>query len=182
MDLSIIIGTLIDLLKLLVVFSIIGFVLYKIFSPLREKIAEKYSLSWSKSCILLNFSVFFVLILLVFIMFMILGYLDAPLRDPETEYTFFENVMLVLIAVPRILISSIILSLLAFFFELVASFFMGEVRRNKKRDWVSEVKGIMVSTFLFLILFLFVFNWVPLGLFIYIFYGSIKALPLMVLV
>jgi membrane protein insertase Oxa1/YidC/SpoIIIJ len=59
---------------------------------------------------------------------------------------------------------------------------MGEVRRNKKRDWVSEVKGIMVSIFLFLILFLFVFNWVPLGLFIYIFYGSIKALPLMVLV
>ena len=180
MDLSIIIGSLVDLFKLLILFSVLGFVLFKIFSPIREKLAEKYSFSWAKSCVVLNFIVFFSVILFLFIFFMILGYLDAPLRDPETEYTFFENVMLVLIAVPRMLIASIILSLLAFFFELVASFFMEDVKHKKKRSWVGEFRGIVVSTFVFLILFLFVFNWVPLGLFIYIFFGSVKALPLMI--
>lgn len=182
MDLAVFFSSLFDLFKLLFLASIIGFFLFKLFSPFREKISEKYSLSWSKSCILLNFIVFFVLILVFFVFFMILGYLDAPLRDPETEYNFFENVMLVLIAVPRILIASIILSLLAFFFELVASFFMGEKSKGKKNSWIREFRGIIISSFLFLILFLFLFNWVPLGLFIYIFFGSLKPLPLMFLV
>jgi hypothetical protein len=114
---------------------------------------------------------------------MILGYLDAPLRDPETEYNLFENVSLVLIAMPRIIISSIILSFLFFFFELIASLFMGkEESKRKSRGWVKEFIGIVVSSLLFLLIFLFVFQWVPLGMFIYIFYGSVKALPLLILV
>ncbi len=183
MDLSIIFGTIFDLLKLLILSSLIGFVLFKIFSPLRKWIEEKYSLSWSKSCLILNFSTFFVLITLVFIFFMLVGYFNAPLRDPETEYTIFENISFVLIAMPRIIISSIILSFLFFFFELVASFFMGkEESKRKSRSWAKEFYGIVVSALLFLLLFLFVFSWVPLGLFIYIFLGSVKALPLMLLV
>lgn len=114
---------------------------------------------------------------------MLIGYLDAPLRDPETEYNLVENIVLVLVAMPRIVIASIILSFLFFFFELVASLFMGkEAAKNKSRGWAKEFFGIIVSALLFLLIFLFVFNWVPLGLFIYIFFGSVKALPLMFLV
>ena len=171
-----------ELVKLLLITSIAGFILFKLFSPLRKWIETKYSLSWSKSCLILNFSSFFIFITAVFIFFMILGYLDAPLRDPETEYTIFENVTLVLIAMPRIIISSIIFSFLLFFFELVASLFMGkEESKRKSRGWVKEFIGIVVSSLLFLLIFLFVFQWVPIGMFIYIFYGSVKALPLIIL-
>jgi hypothetical protein len=111
---------------------------------------------------------------------MLVGYFNAPLRDPETEYTFFENVMLVLTAVPRIFIASLILSFLMFFFELLASFFMGANEGKVLRGWGKEFYGIAVSSLVFLLIFLFVFNWVPLGLFIYIFFGSVKALPLLV--
>lgn len=192
-DLGIIFSSLIDLTKLLLITSIIGFVLFKIFSPLREKFAEKYSLSWSKSCLFLNFIIFFVLILVVFVLFMVIGFLDAPLREPGLEYDFFENVLLVLIAVPRIFISALILSLVFFFFELIASMFMRKeeidsiqpikIKTRKKQvsssNWLDEFKGIAISSLVFLILLLFVFNWVPLGLFIYIFYGSLSQIPLL---
>ncbi len=183
MDLTIIFETLFDLIKLLILASVAGFVLFKIFSPARKWLEEKYSLSWSKSCLILNFSTFFIFLIVVFIYFMLIGYLDAPLRDPETEYNLVENIVLVLVAMPRIVIASIILSFLFFFFELVASLFMGkEAAKNKSRGWAKEFFGIIVSALLFLLIFLFVFNWVPLGLFIYIFFGSVKALPLMFLV
>lgn len=181
MDLSIIFGSIFDLVKLLLLTSVLGFILFKIFSPLRKKVEEKYSLSWTKSCLVVNFSVFFILILAVFVYFMIIGYVSAPLRDPEIEYNIFENVMLVLIAVPRMLIASITLSFLFLFFELVASMFMGKSdKKSASVGWGKEFFGIAVSSLLFLILFLFVFQWVPLGLFIYIFFGSTKALPLLV--
>lgn len=181
MDLSIIFGSIFDLVKLLLLASIIGFILFKIFSPLRKKLEEKYSLSWIKSCLAINFSAFFILIFIAFVYFMLIGYLDAPLRDPETEYTIFENVMLVLIAVPRMIIASVILSFLFLFFELVASMFMGEVSKKKSsRGWGKEFFGISISSLLFILLLLFVFQWVPLGLFIYVFFGSTKALPLLI--
>jgi len=183
MDLVIIFGTLFDLLKLLIIASVVGFVLFKLFSPLRKWIEDKYSLSWSKSCLILNFATFFIFITLVFIYFMLVGYFNAPLRDPQIEYNFLENIVLVLIAMPRIIISSIILSFLFFFFELIASFFMGkEESKRKPRGWAKEFYGIMISSLLFVLLLLFIFSWVPLGLFIYIFLGSTKALPLIFLV
>ena len=127
-----------------------------------------------------------IFITIVFVYFMIVGFFNAPLRDPTTEYTFIENVVLVLIAMPRIIVSSIILAFLFFFFELVASLFMGkeDTSKNKKksRGWAKEFYGIMISSLIFLLIFLFIFSWVPLGLFIYIFLGSTKALPLMFLI
>ena len=183
MDLTIIIGTIFDLIKLLILASIGGFILFKIFSPIRKWISDKYYLSWSKSCLVLNFLTFFILITVVFVYFMLMGYFNAPLRDPATEYTLFENISFVLIARPRIIIACIILSFLFFFFELIASFFMGKDELKKKsRSWLKEFYGIMLSSLLFLLLFLFVFNWVPLGLFIYIFFGATKALPLSIFV
>jgi hypothetical protein len=179
MDIGIVVSTLFDFLKLLILASIVFFIVYKIFSPVRQNLAEKYSLSWVKSCLLLNFSVSFVLIFLLFLHFMFIGFFNAPFRDPAIEFDVFENILLVLLAVPRMLITAIITSGFLLFFELLASMFM---KSEKKGTIFGEFKGIIVSSAVFIILFLFVFDWAALGLFIFVFYGYIKPLPLIFLV
>ncbi|MFA6269529.1 MAG: hypothetical protein WCW13_06365 [archaeon] len=185
MDLAIIVASVVSFLKLLILVSVVGFVLYKIFSPLREKLAEKYSLSWIKSALLLNFVSIFVLILIVYLYFMIVGVLSAPAMDPALDNTLIDYAVLIISAIPRVLIASLILSLLLLVFELIASFFMvkKEARRSKKTQslLVNQIVGVVVSCAIFLLLLLFIFDWVPLGLFIYIFYGSIEPLPAIIL-
>jgi len=44
MDLGIILDGILDFTKLVLIFSVVAFIAYKIFSPLREKIAEKFYL------------------------------------------------------------------------------------------------------------------------------------------
>lgn len=186
MDILVILETVLSFVKLLLLVSIICFAVYKIFSPLRQKIAEKYSLSWTKSCLILNFSAIFIFLLLIFIYFMSVGILTAPARDVDIDYDLVDNILLLASSVPRLIVSSIILTLFLYFFELVGSFFMTQKELKKKvkdsSNWVSQFKGVLVACALFLILILFIFDWVPLGLFVYIFYGSLKTLPVLLLV
>ncbi|MFA5930765.1 MAG: hypothetical protein WC821_00470 [archaeon] len=186
MDIGIILGTCISFLKLLLLVSIISFIGYKIFSPVRQKIAEKFSLSWTKSCLVFNFVFIIAFLLLVFVYFMSVGILGAPARAEDIDYNLGDNILLLASSLPRLIVSSIILSLLLYFFELVASLFMVQKALKKKvkptNDWVSQFKGVLVASALFLILILFVFDWVPLGLFVYIFYGSLKVLPVLFIV
>ncbi len=186
MDFGIIVITLIEFLKLLVLVSVLSFIGYKLLSPLREKLAEKYNLSWMKSCIIFNIVFLFVVILAIYIYFMLVGGLSAPARDPSIEYSLIDNLLFILIASVRILIASVILGLFLLFFELIASLFMSgrgvENARKKKvtNNWVNQFIGIVIASAVFLILILFIFDWVPLGLFIYVFYGAVKPLPLII--
>ena len=180
-----ILSTILDFVKLLALVSIISFVLYKIFSPIREKVAEKYSLSWTKSALLVDFVCVVVLILVTCIYFIYLGAVLAGPIDPELDYNLIDYAVLILACIPRVIIASIALSLMLLFFELVASMFMSSKKEGKKNkgksNWVNQITGIAVSSALFLMLVLFVFNWVPLGIFIYIFYGTLEALPALIL-
>lgn len=192
MDLFVVLGTIIDFAVLLFVLSVVSFVLYKIFSPLRDKLAKRFSISWALSVLILNFVLIFIFILIVFIYFMILGYIYAPPLDPSLSFDTFENLMIFFISVPRILITSIILSLFLLFFEFFASFVMELVpQSNKKIDTrkatspeiiktpiFSQIIGVVASCALFLLLYFLMFDWVPLGLFIYLFYGEINPLPI----
>jgi len=181
MDLSIVIATVFDFVKLLLVFAIVSFIAYKLFSPVREKIAQKYSLSWAKSVLLLNFVIIFLIIILTYLFFMYVGISAAPLRDPDLDFNFVETIVLFLSAVPRLFVAGVILALLLFFFELLASFFMTkkEIKKGKeKNSWLKQFVGICVSCAVCLVLVLFVFDWLPLGLVLFIFYGTVKALPL----
>ncbi|HNV01277.1 MAG TPA: hypothetical protein PKK60_02500 [archaeon] len=177
--LDLIFFSIIDFVALLLVFSIIVFFVYKLFSSIRKKVAKKYDLSWTKSCLVVNFVSIFSFLLLVFIYFYILGGVLAKPIDPEIQYNLVDDFVIVLLASVRILVASIIASFLFLFFELITGFFM-EVQLSKgKSNLFSQFYGILVACFVALILFLFVFNWAFLGFFIYVFYGSINSLPLM---
>jgi len=183
MDIGLILSGIVSFSKLLILVSIISFIGYKLFAPVRERIAEKYSLSWMKSCFAFNFLFSFAVLLIGYIYFMLIGASIAPIRDPEIEYTLIENILLVLIACIRIFVASIILSLILLFFELVASLFMTvkETRKSKKKaSWVKQFIGVLIASIVFLFLFIFIFNWVPLGLFVFIFYGSLQGLPMII--
>jgi len=185
MDIGLILSGIVSFSKLLLLVSIVSFIGYKLFAPVREKIAEKYSLSWMKSCFVFNFLFSFIILLLIYVYFMIIGASIAPVRDPEIEYDLFENILLILIACVRVFVISVILALTLLFFELVASLFMTvkETRKSKKKSsWIKQFIGVLIASIVFLFLLLFLFSWVPLGLFVFLFYGSLQALPMLILV
>jgi hypothetical protein len=189
MDLFMIFGTVFDFAKLLFLLSILSFICYKLFAPLREKLADKYSLSWIKSCLVFNIIFIFVLLLFIYLFFVLTGWLNAPIRDPEMEYTLVDDLLMILIASLRIAVTSIILGLFLLFFELVASLFMESKEskasrraKNTKNNWVKQFTGIVISSALFLVLFLFVFNWAFFGIFLFVFYGYVNPLPLFLLI
>jgi len=171
---------LVDFVFLLIPLIIISFILYKMLSPLRLWVAEKYSLSWTKSCLLLNFFLFFIFFVLVFVYYYFLGSVMAPPIDPEVRFNIIDDFVVILIASVRIVVASMILSLIFYFFELLASFVMEATQKKGKSSFNSQIIGISVSACVFLILVLFVFNWALLGLFIYVFYGGVNPLPLVI--
>jgi len=175
----------IEFIKLLVLVFVISFVIFKIFSPIRKKLSEKLNISWMKSALLLNFIVMLILLFAVYILFMWLGSIDAIPRDPGLDYDVLDNVLLVLSASGRLIISALLLSFILLFFEMIGSFFMStkESKRGNKRreELIPQATGLLIMSAIFIILLLFVFDWVPLGLFIYIFYGSLNPLPMAIL-
>ncbi len=184
-----IIPTIVDFVKLLLLVTIVSFILYKIFSPVREWIEKKYYFSWIKSVLILNFVSIFLFLLLFYLYFAFVGFTTAPVRDPSMEMDLFENLFRLAISAGRILIASIILSMFLLFFELIASLFMKgkEVKSSKKsknssNNWVSQLIGVIVASAIFLVLILFVFDWAIMGLFIFIFYGSVNSLPLVMFI
>jgi hypothetical protein len=193
MDLSIIFSGAIAFLKLLIVFSIAFFVLYKVFSPVKNWLMEKHSLSWIKACFVLNFAVIFLFLLASFIFFAYLASPNPTLVDPELQATLYDQLGVTFVAAIRITIASIILALFLLFFELIASLFMenkgGSGERKEKRrartpssyGLLHQFIGIIVSCAVFLVLVLFIFDWAPFGLFLFIFYGSVNPLPMVIL-
>ncbi|VVB74809.1 Uncharacterised protein [uncultured archaeon] len=185
MELEAILPTVIEFIKLLVLVFAVSFVIYKIFSPARQWLAKRLNLSWIKSSLLLNFAAMLVLIFAIYIAFMWLGSISAIPRDPDLDYNIFENFTLLFAASGRLVVAAILTSFILLFFEMIASFFMGsnDSRKGKKErnELVSQAIGILIMSAVFILLLLFVFDWVPLGLFIYIFYGSINPLPMAVL-
>lgn len=180
MDLSIILSTIVDFLILLIPLTIICFIVYKILSKSREYLAEKYNLSWTKSCLLLNFLVSFFLFLGTYLYFYFVGATLALPNDPEVEYTILDNLTVLAFATVRMIVAALIISLVLYFFELVASFAMDLQKNSKNSEFTKQLIGITITCALFLILFLFIFNWAFLGMVIYVFYGGIKPLPLII--
>jgi len=170
----------VDFAKLLLPLAFICFILYKLLSPMREKIAEKYALSWVKSCVVLNFAVCFVAIFLIYLYFFFLGAALAQPQDPELETTIIENIFLILYDSVRIIVASIILSLSLLFLEFVASLAIDFQEKYKYAAIFKQFLGVAAACAVFLLLVLFVFDWVPLGLFVYVIYGSIQPVPLLI--
>jgi membrane protein insertase Oxa1/YidC/SpoIIIJ len=121
----------------------------------------------------------------MYIFFMLVGITSAPEIDPELSYNVVDYAYQIFFALPRIFIATLIVSLLLLFFEFLGSFFLAneEEKRGKGKSspWISQFVGIAFTCAIFLLLFLFVFNWVPFGLFLYIFYGTISPLPAIIL-
>lgn len=177
--LDLIISALINFFIVLVPFFIISFFIYKFFSIIRKKLVDKYDLSWTKSCLLVNFVSIFIFLLIVFVYFYFLGGVLAKPIDPEVQYNLIDDIIIILFASVRIIVASLIATFVLFFFEIFASFFMDSQIKKGKSKLFSEFFGITIACALALVLVLFIFNWVLLGFFIYVFYGSINPIPVL---
>ncbi|MDD3083429.1 MAG: hypothetical protein PHP82_00200 [Candidatus ainarchaeum sp.] len=173
---------LIDFLKFVIPLSIIMFIICKLFDPLRKKIVEKYNFSWIKSCLLLNLIIIFILIFSFYMYFVFIGASLAFPTEPELEYNFLEFFLMICLALIRILIVTIILSIVLLFFEFFSSFIIENQKEKQYSDIIKIFIGIFSSVSLFLFLLFFFFNWVPLGLFVYIFYGVVSEPPLLTII
>ncbi len=169
----------IDFLKFLIPVSIIAFIFFKIFSRFKQKLIDRFDLSWVKSCLIINLSLIFVIIFCFYIYFIFVGASIAPITEPELSYNFFESLLMIGLALIRILVVTIILSLALLFFEFFSSIIIVFQKEKDYSDTLKELVGVFSSTAFFLFLLFFVFNWVPLGLFIYIFYGFVGELPML---
>ena len=170
---------LIDFLKFLIPLTIISFVIFKLGSKIKDWLKEKYELTWMKSVLVINLVTIFVIIFFTYLYFSLLGGALTLVNTPDLSYDFFESIILLGVATIRIVIATIILSLVLLFFEFVASFIIDLQREKEYSVTIKEIIGIGASCALFLILLLSIFSWVPLGLFVYVFYGNIGELPLL---
>ncbi len=192
MDITEVIFAVFDFLKLAIPMAVLVFVIYKALAPVKNWLSEKYNLSWMKSVVLLNFIIIFGFLALFYLYFAATGALKAAPIAPELEYTLGENALLLAIGLVRVLIASVILTLALLFFEFIASLAMdskiiniGAKNVHSKKHGeesasiVMQFFGVLVTVVIFLILFLFVFQWVPLGLVVFMFYGGVKEIPLL---
>ena len=171
-----------DFVKFLVLLTIVSFVLYKLLTPLKDKLVKRFSLNWIKSSLAMNFISIFVVLFIFYLYFIFVGVALAVPQGEGLDFDLWENILLVLIGTVRIIVATIILSLVLLFFEFVASITISYQDKKKYSKTIKEFIGVLVACAIFLILFLFVFNWVALGLFIYIFYGGVSSLPLLVII
>ncbi|MFA5764031.1 MAG: hypothetical protein WC915_04420 [archaeon] len=169
-----------DFIKLLIPIVLISFVALKIGVNLRNKIADKYDLSWVKSALVVNLIFIFIILMSTYLFFMFVGFSLAFPQEAELEYTAFEYVLMVGIALIRILVATIILSLALLFFEFLSSITIS--MQKKGSVFVREIISVIVTSAIFLFLFLFFFSWTAVGLFVYIFYGFVQELPLLSLI
>ncbi|MFA5357659.1 MAG: hypothetical protein WC308_01935 [archaeon] len=181
MDIFTIAGTAIDFLKLLVPLGVIGFIAYKLGQPILEKLTGKHSLSWVKACIILNFVVAFAWLFFFYIYFILIGAATGAPVDQDSQLTMLENLGVILFDSIRIAVSAITIALALLIFEFVASLIISMQKKNKYSVLLKQLIGVFGAAALFLVLILFFFDWVILGLFIFTFYGKIRALPLLVI-
>jgi hypothetical protein len=180
---SLVVGSIYNILIVLVPLTVIFFIVYKIVNPYKERLIEERELSWLRAAFLINFVISFVLIFIIYMYFYFIGIIGSGIVDVELTPTLFEHVSFILFDAVRIVISSIIISLTAIVFEFIAGFAVDIQEEKEYSKTIKEIIGIMISLLVFLVLFLFIFNFAFLGMFIYIFFGGVSSPPLiMVLV
>ena len=179
MDLLTVLGAVIDFVKLLVPLGVLGFIVYKLGQPLLEKLMKKRSLNWVKACIILNFVTAFAILFFIYIYFLLIGSAAGAPVDEDSQLTLAENIGVILLDTLRIAVSALIIALSLLFFEFIASLAISAQKKRNYNVLIKQLVGVFCAAALFLVLVLFFFEWAPLGLFIFTFYGKVRALPLL---
>jgi hypothetical protein len=170
--------SIIDFLIYLIPLTIISFVAIKLLSPIKERLMKKRKLSWIKSCLLINFVISFLCLFVMYAYFVLLGGALAQPMDVALALNAGEQILLTLGDMARIAVASIILALALLFFEFLTGFVTDLQEDKDYSKTIKQVIAVLVSSALFLILLFFFFSWAPLGLFVYVFYGGIKPIPI----
>lgn len=171
-----------DLLKLALFLSIIGIILYKIFTPVINKIMDKYELTWVKSIFLLNLVVIFVVLEIIYLYFYFFGLFNAPVFDLELQPTIMDIFLAIVFDAVRVFIASFIIALIFLLVEFISSSAISYQKEKKYSELAKQFIGILVGVTIVLAIGLLFFEWVPLGLFVYIFYGGVNPVPVFALI
>lgn len=179
MGIELIFTAVLDFVKLTLLFGIIALVIYKIFTPILDKIMDKYELSWVKAIFLLNLVVTFAAIMFLYLYFYYYGMINAAPLDADLQLDLFERILIIGVDAIRVFIGAFILAMIILFMEFVSSMAISYQKKYKYSELIKQFAGILFGVAVMAVLLLFFFDWVPLGLFVYIFYGGLSDPPLL---
>ncbi len=179
MGIELIFTAVLDFVKLTLLFGIIALIIYKIFTPILGKIMDKYELSWVKAIFLLNLVVTFAAIMFLYLYFYYYGLINAAPLDVDLQLDLFERIAIIGMDAIRVFIGAFILAMVLLFMEFVSSMAIAYQKKYEYSELIKQFVGILFGVAVMAILLLFFFDWVPLGLFVYIFYGGLSDPPLL---
>ena len=179
MGIELIFTAVLDFVKLTLLFGIIALIIYKIFTPILDKIMDKYELSWVKAIFLLNLVVTFAAIMFLYLYFYYYGLINAAPLDVDLQLDLFERIAIIGMDAIRVFIGAFILAMVLLFMEFVSSMAIAYQKKYEYSELIKQFVGILFGVAVMAILLLFFFDWVPLGLFVYIFYGGLSDPPLL---
>ena len=179
MGIELIFTAVLDFVKLTLLFGIIALIIYKIFTPILDKIMDKYELSWVKAIFLLNLIVTFAAIMFLYLYFYYYGLINAAPLDVDLQLDLFERIAIIGMDAIRVFIGAFILAMVLLFMEFVSSMAIAYQKKYEYSELIKQFVGILFGVAVMAILLLFFFDWVPLGLFVYIFYGGLSDPPLL---
>ncbi|MDD3159821.1 MAG: hypothetical protein PHQ98_02545 [Candidatus ainarchaeum sp.] len=183
-NMDLIIG-LIDFFKFVIPLAVLFLIVYSILEFFQKKLNSKYNLSFIKSFFIINSIFIFIAILAFYLYFILIGYLlvDSSAVNPDLAYTLVENIFMVLSGVFRILLISIILSLVFLSIELFYSVVFDVLKKNISNELIRKFISSIITIAIFMLIFVFFFSWVPIGIFVYVFYGgAVNQVPLFLLI
>jgi hypothetical protein len=82
----------------------------------------------------------------------------------------------------RVFIASFIIALIFLLVEFISSSAISYQKEKKYSELAKQFIGILFGVAIILIIGLLFFDWVPLGLFVYIFYGGVNPVPVFALI
>jgi hypothetical protein len=104
--------------------------------------------------------------------------MTAPPIDPDLQFDIAEEILVILLGAVRVAVASIILAMGLLFFEFIASLCIDMQKKKKYSHFLKQFMGVLVSALIFLLIFVFIFSWVPVGLYVYIFYGGMTPVAI----
>ncbi len=175
---SLIYWSIVNFIQILLLFGFFGFIIYHIFQPIHNYLINEKNFKWINACLLINFLVFFIVITIAYLVPFISSLGLGPAMEEFLVITPLEYLIYFLTEpLLRIILAAVILSLIMLFFEFLVSLFLDMQDEKKYNLLLKEVIAVLGSTAIFIFLLLFVFDWVPLGLYVFIFFGGVGSLP-----
>jgi len=168
LDVIILLNSIFDLLKGSFILSIPLFVVLYILNIIRKKFADRFSLSWIISCLIITFLSYFIFLLVIYFLPTFqsmaehdLGVIPKYLIPPMEDWLGFYVTKIV-----KLIFVAAIFTVLSLPFLILGSLIetITQAKFKKMHKAISFFAAVFAMTTLLAALILYIFYWIPLGI------------------